>query len=169
MSDHMAVVFPLTVEGFAPYGSIIQVPAEHQAGGWDKLPFPIRLEAEAGFVTVDGELQFLAVTVAERPLSVGYLERHLSTSEVVIPLGQPLWLPVAAPTEATEPDLGSLCIFEIQPTQAVILRPGTWHFAPFVTRPGAVASLLAIYRRGTMESDMQLIPVQPPVPVTADD
>ncbi|MCC7358138.1 MAG: ureidoglycolate lyase [Anaerolineales bacterium] len=167
MAGPVAVVRPLTPEAFAPYGSVIQVPPEHQAGGWDELPFPIRLAAEAGFAKVEGELQFLAVTLAERALEVGYIERHLATAEIVIPLGQPLWLPVAAPTEAAAPDPAAVCVFALQPTQAVILLPGTWHFAPFVTRPGAVASLLAIYRRGTMESDMQLIPLQPPVPVAA--
>lgn len=148
----------LTKKAFAGCGQVVEIPADHTEGGWDELPFPIKLDAEAGFMPTEGEIQILAVTVAERPLVVNLLERHRGTHEMVIPLGVSIWLPVAPPSEGeAKPDLDTVAVFEVQPHQAVICKPGAWHFAPFTTELGTTASLLALYNCGTTEEDVEMV------------
>jgi ureidoglycolate hydrolase len=157
----------LTREGFAGCGDVVEVPADHREGSWEGLPFPIKLDAEAGFMPNSGEIQILAVTVADRPLEIAVLERHTSTPEMVIPLGAPIWLPAAPPSEGTEgPDLDQVGVFEIKPHQAVVLRPGAYHFAPFVAIPGSTASLLAVYSRGTLSDDTEMIDLDEAIEVS---
>lgn len=148
----------LTKKAFAGCGQVVEIPADHTEGGWDELPIPIKLDAEAGFMPTEGEIQILAVTLAERPLVVSFLERHRETYEMVIPLGVSIWLPVAPPSEGeAKPDLVSLAVFEIQPHQATICKPGAWHGAPFAAEPDTTASLLALYNAGTKDKDLEKV------------
>ena len=60
-----------------------------------------------------------------------------------------MWLPTLPPCEGSgeKPDLSQIKVFEVQPNQVVILKPDAWHFVPFVTSPGAIVSVLAIFNR----------------------
>ena len=162
------VVQELTREAFADCGTVAEIPIDHREGNWEGLPFPIKLDAEAGYMSSCGQLQVLAVTVAERPLEINILERHKSTAEMVIPLGDPIWLPAAPPSDdGLGPDLSKVAVFEIRPHQAVIFKPGAFHFAPFVAIPGSTASLLAIYDRGTLTDDTEMIQLEEAIQVTS--
>ncbi|MEN8039967.1 MAG: ureidoglycolate lyase [Actinomycetota bacterium] len=66
----------------------------------------------------------------ELPSSVHQMERHLHTSEAVFCSGDPVILPVAAPTEA-RPRTVDVEALLISRGECVILDPGVWH-APCV-------------------------------------
>jgi len=60
------------------------------------------------------------------PASVHHMERHLYTSEAVFCCGDPVILPVAAPTQ-DRPHTRDVQAILISPGECVILNPGVWH------------------------------------------
>lgn len=157
----------LTKEAFVECGTLIEVSADHQEATFESIAFPFKIDPEAGFLPVEGELQIMVVTWGKRPLVLDTMERHMGVYEMVAPLGKPMWLPAAPPSEPgrDKPDPDRIMVFEMRPDQAVIFKPGAWHFAPFVPEPLTSLSLLAMYSRGKLDVNMEQL--KEPIEVVA--
>jgi ureidoglycolate hydrolase len=108
----------------------------------------------------------LAVEAAGRGLSVGMVEarpsdlvgrefeRHLETAELLVPLDGDVVLVLGAPTGGPLPDPARFAAIRLPRGQAVLLHPGTWHYAP-LSESGVVHVLVA-FASGTSDSDKDL-------------
>ena len=140
----------LTPDAFAPFGTVIQQPtaaAEATGEGW-------RWWSEAA-----------RLPHTDRPYAVGYLrlepspprfdwaERHLRSTETIIPLDAACLVHVGPPGDT--PAWNLFAVFRVRPGQGVILNEGVWHGAPLaLDRPLAALVLL---RRGTGAEDVEKV------------
>ena len=130
-TEWLKQVEPLTVEAFAPYGRIVDVPTtkpEVTGPGW---------ECWYGFQHVECRwpVYLGAVATKHRPLLVDSMERHTFTFEYLYPhdhaLIQPVGLPLQLDDERAQPDPETVRAFLIPVGSGVIMHPGTWHSAAF--------------------------------------
>ncbi|MGC3985360.1 MAG: ureidoglycolate lyase [Pseudorhodoferax sp.] len=124
-------VQPLGAAAFAPFGTVIAVPAGaagRPINGGTSQRFDL-LDDMA--LSAQGGRPMLALFRAQArrfPHAVNELERHVLGSQTFVPLGRRRFVLVVAPA-ASEPDLGALAAFMTDGAQGVVLAPGTWHHA----------------------------------------
>jgi ureidoglycolate hydrolase len=142
-------VHQLTAERFAPYGSIFkrgdEAPlAETPAFSyWNDLArFHIEGEVEVGWCDVHA-----------RPDTVDWFERHDRTPEILIPVDGTMALPVMT-------GAGRVESFLVEPGEAVVIAPGTWHSACIPVGAESVGYFV-IFRRGTPAEDVVKTAVEP--------
>ena len=125
--EYIVAPEPLTVASFAPYGQAIlpaQPPAPKRGDDWDCW-FPVG--------TLSPGTQAAGI-VTTRPTKapITTMEREPKT-EFLLPITGPLIQAVAIPGDITDhfeqPDATTVKAFIIQPGQAIIMAPGTWHWA----------------------------------------
>jgi ureidoglycolate lyase len=146
----------LTPGAFAPFGEVIEQPpgpADASGPGWQWW----------------GEIGLLAAD--RRPFGIGYLylqpaeprfdwaERHMRSSEMLIPAGGDCLVYVGPPdypeTPGRLPALDRFQTFRLRQGQAVLLHPGVWHGAPLaLDRPLNVVVLLL---QGSGAADTSLV------------
>jgi ureidoglycolate lyase len=156
MADCSARVQELSPQVFAAYGRVISMPerdADGSGPGW-------RWWAETAVLPGDG-----------RPWGIGYLqleptpqprfdwaERHLRTSEAVIPLGGPCLVYAAPAQRVGEPERppapDGFEIFRVPPGSGVILEAGVWHGAPLADAGPTTAVVLIL--EGTGRDDVTI-------------
>lgn len=156
----------LSVSAFAPFGDVVELPAREPDAygpGWSWW-------TETG-----------CLPVASRPYAIGYLsleptrlefdwaERHLKTVEMLAPLGGDCLVHVAPPNPPNErdrdPRLHDFRVFRIRRGQAIILKPGVWHAAPFALHENT--SVLVFLLENTGREDTQVVRF-PETPVTIE-
>lgn len=124
-------VQPLTAAAFAPFGTVIAVPAGAPGrliNGGTSQRFDLLADMA---LSAEGGRPMLALFRAQArrfPHAVDELERHALGSQTFVPLGPRRFVLVVAPA-APEPDLGALAAFMTDGAQGVVLAPGTWHHA----------------------------------------
>ncbi|MDR6236405.1 ureidoglycolate lyase [Pseudomonas oryzihabitans] len=122
------VIEPLTAEGFAPFGDVI----ETEGRDW----FPInngstqRFHALARVETgpADGAaiISIFRARRLEYPLTIAMLERHPHGSQAFVPLrGEPFLVVVAPP--APQPDAQAIRVFRTDGRQGINYHAGVWH------------------------------------------
>jgi ureidoglycolate lyase len=122
---------PLTAAAFAPFGTVIAVPADapgRPINGGTSQRFDLLADMA---LSAEGGRPMLALFRAQArrfPHAVDELERHALGSQTFVPLGQRRFVLVVAPA-APEPDLGAMAAFMTDGAQGVVLAPGTWHHA----------------------------------------
>lgn len=125
--QHEITPEPLTPESFAPYGQAILVPAgpaPKQGKDWD---------CWFGLGEL-GEMGPVVGFVKTRPTDelITTMERETKT-EFLLPITGPVVQAVAVPGDLSDhseqPDAGTVRAFRIEPGQAIIMAPGTWHWA----------------------------------------
>jgi ureidoglycolate lyase len=146
----------LTPDSFAPFGQLIAQPAGAPSAtgpGWQWW-------GELALLVADG-----------RPFGIGYLdlqpaelrfdwaERHMRSSEMLIPAGGDCLVYVGPPDHLETPDrlpaLDRFQAFRLRQGQAVVLKPGVWHGAPLaIDRPLNVVVLLL---QGSGANDTSLV------------
>jgi len=112
----------LTVEAFAPYGTVI----EHR-GKERRFPVEGVFEAEAT-VTTSRVWVTRATDAGAWPIVIRQMERHPYSAQTFIPLrGQPYLVAVCPAQADGMPDASRLEAFVANPHQGVIYRKNTWH------------------------------------------
>ncbi len=111
----------------------------------------------------DGTESFGMVLTKTGEMTAPMLERHLQTTETLVPLQEEIVLvlakPSADPREDDWPDLDTLAAFRIPTGTAVTLKKGTWHYIPLV--PGkSPARTLVVFRQGTPAEDLEVRQLQ---------
>ena len=139
---------PLSTEAFAPFGTLLNQPA----------CAPSLERGDITFWNSTADLSGLAgsgvtghLIARRRELTLTRIERHLHTPEAFIASAGRSLMVVGAPGEV---DPQQLCAFEISAGQAVLLRPGAWHWAPYPL--SEAATFLLILRAETSEHDIEM-------------
>jgi ureidoglycolate lyase len=155
---------PLTDAAFAPYGRVLQVPADgrggHPINGGTTQRFELLADAA---LTAEGGRPVLSISQAQArvlPMALVEMERHALGSQSFVPLGaaRRLVLVVARPGPAPR-EIGDLAAFVSDGAQGVWLAPGTWHHPLLALDAG---DFLVVERRsGAVDCDV--VALQPPV------
>lgn len=127
MSEWIVTPEELTLEGFMPYGEAVlipQNPSPFSGKGWECW-FP-----RGGL----GDQSASVGIVVTKPTDgvIEAMERE-PIKEFLLPLTAPIIQAVAPPGDINnpneKPDPASVRAFIIRPGQAIIMSPGTWHWA----------------------------------------
>ncbi|MCO5975627.1 ureidoglycolate lyase [Ideonella oryzae] len=125
------VPVPLTAEGFAPFGTVIERPAEPGGrlinGGTSRrhdLLADLGVQAEGGHPL----LTLFHAQARPFPLRLGELERHRLGSQTFVPLAGARCVIVVAAADAPL-HAEALQAFQVRGDQGFVLAPGTWHHA----------------------------------------
>ena len=115
---------PLSAEAFAPYGDVVEAPAQ---------PGRAYFESSIGNLRPGAEPKLWMLTklpAAPLPLEFHSLERHEFSSQSFVPIEIGRWLVVVAPHAAQQgPAIDGVEAFLARPTQGVSYRPNVWHGA----------------------------------------
>ncbi len=143
----------LTKEGFGPYGTIIAPPGDAVAAA-DESHFAFYPVVSAE--ELSGSEMFANLVCKYRPFILKKLERHLETPEMLCALSGDSLLCVAAPSANPEIlSLDDVRVFTIRQSQAVLLKPGCWHWIPYPLQKGPSLFLL-LFKDGTGDNDLEI-------------
>ena len=139
---------PLSTEAVAPFGALLSPPAYA----------PSLERSDITFWNSTADLSGLAgsgvaghLIARRRELTLTRIERHVHTPEAFIATARRSLMVVGAPGEV---DPEHLRAFEISAGQAMLLRPGAWHWAPYPLSKAAI--FLLILRAETSEHDIEM-------------
>jgi ureidoglycolate lyase len=156
---------PLTPGAFAPYGSVVQVPAGAEGraiNGGTSQRFDLISDLQ---LDADGGRPMLAIFRAQArrfPHAVDEMERHALGSQTFVPLGERRFVIVVAPAGAP-PSADTLAAFITDGRQGVALAPGTWHHALLAVDAGD----FVVLERAAAAVDCGICRLQHPVMVAA--
>lgn len=148
---------PLTAEAFAPYGDVVDPPAE---GARISLTDTLR--------AIDGALQprlsFSTATAWTLPLLATEMERHNRSSQCFVPMDVARWVVLVAADLGGRPDPDALRAFLVRGDQAVNYHLGTWHHpVRALGRPGRFAVLM--WTTGSTPGDEEWSTLPEPVEI----
>jgi ureidoglycolate lyase len=145
----------LSAESFAPFGQIVTQPAAEPMVTLEGLEYWGDL---AQFPDVGDAIGIGYATLRRRPLVQNCAERHMWTSEVFVPLGGDMVVVVGPPEHINEPErlppLDRFAAFRVAQGQAILMKPGVWHWAPFPLVEQM--SFLVFVRQGTAQTDVTI-------------
>lgn len=152
----------LTKEDFEPLGTIIEPPSTKPTISDRSLDF---WEALAELDVKKPQVSFLAVK--KRDFSLDKIERHVKLTEAFIPLEGVSVFPLAPPKEVEDPKakvpLDELVAFLLDGSKGIVIKKGTWHWAPFpITERATFAVMLGI---NTVKEDCDIRDVKPPIKI----
>lgn len=105
--------------------------------------------------TVDGETEIALCHVKKSVDSVGLLERHVKTPEILVPIKGDFILPVAPAGNLQDPTLtpeaSDVEAFLVRSDQAVVMEKGVWHTAPVPVHKET--SFFVIFKKETTKQD----------------
>ena len=107
------------------------------------------------------------LVVKKRDFSLNKIERHVKLTEVFIPLEGVSVFPLAPPKEVEDPKakvpLDELVAFLLDGSKGIVMKKGTWHWAPFpLTERATFAVMLGI---NTIKEDCDIRDVKPPIKI----
>jgi ureidoglycolate lyase len=141
----------LEVEGFLPFGYYMQLidPDAEKFGAPLREFFRDMLQLNLGSSMM---VSFSICRVKKRALLIEAMEYHAFTGEGILPLDKESIIPVGP---ASRPDTfpgEKIRAFRIPQGTMVVLRPGTWHHAPFTVND-VPANVLIILPERTSAND----------------
>ena len=168
MTDRTLIPQALTDTDFAPFGRVLQVPADGQGGHAINQDRSQRFELVADALLTAGAgrpvISISRALARVLPLALVVMERHRLGSQSFVPLGaaRRFVLVVAAAEVPAEALADHLQAFVSNGTQGVMLAPGTWHHGLLALDTG---DYLVLERRGDVV-DCDLTALAPPVRLT---
>jgi ureidoglycolate lyase len=145
----------------AAYGELIAIEGVEAMADLDAFAF----WNDLSLGDFEGTVTFGMVHTKPGEMKVPLLERHVRTSETLIPLDEDIVLALAEPTAGDLPDLANAAAFLIPRGQAITLKPGTWHYIPMVPS-GAAARTMVVFRKGTPSEDLEVKELEPELGTT---
>ncbi|WGH79982.1 ureidoglycolate lyase [Jannaschia ovalis] len=154
-------VQPLTAEGFAPFGDVLEA-----AGAPDRIinaGLCGRYHNRARLDFGDGRAGLSIFDAAPRslPYRLDLLERHPEGSQAFVPMHSAEWLVIVAPDAGGVP--GDPRAFRAAPGQAINFHRGTWHG---VLTPLHAPGLFAVIDRIGSGANLEEYRLDPPWEVT---
>jgi ureidoglycolate lyase len=147
---------PLRAESFAPFGKVIEQPARGRDAGGDAWSWW-------------GEMAFMACD--DRPYGIGHLllqpgalrfdwiERHMKSPELLVPMGGDCLFYVAPPQFMDEPaklpPFDTFRVFRAKSGQGVLLDVGVWHGVPLAVDADVHVTVLLL--QGTGATDLTVV------------
>ena len=151
---------PLSAEAFAPFGEIVAQPKDAPIASLAELDYWADV---AALPDLGGPLGVGYAALKVCPMVQKSVERHMQTFEVLLPVGGDIVVVVGPADYPSEPGRlpapESFQAFRVPEGQAVILKAGVWHYAPFAV--GGPMSLFVIYKAGTAQNDVTLVGLTP--------
>lgn len=118
-------IVPLTAEGFAPFGDVLDASGTPDkminAGLCGRYHDRARLDFEDGRAGIS----IFKAEARELPYELDLLERHPAGSQAFLPLSADPFLVIVAPDDGGKP--GRPVAFLTSPHQGVNFHKGTWH------------------------------------------
>lgn len=123
-------VAPITVEAFAPYGSLLAPEEDGKLFGPD----------EAQLELTRGTPRFYVLRLKRRDKAFTHITRHIRVTQCLASVGGKPWLLAVAPPNdpdnpAGEPEIGAIRAFLVPGDIGVALHRSTWHAGPFFDEP----------------------------------
>lgn len=152
---HIVRLEPLTGATFAPFGQVIEIPAD---GGYDINGGTSRRWDNVATLDLNRDggaplLSLFRASPCSLPLTIAMLERHVLSSQAFLPLSRRCFLVVVAPPSDTI-DASRIRAFRTSPGQGVNYAPGIWHH-PLLALDNA--SDFAVIGRGAADTDCDII------------
>lgn len=145
----------IAADNFERFGSVTLFPSDPPLAADETFEY----WSDAGRFHVEGETEIGYCTVRRRSEPVvNWMERHVHTPEVLIPIDRACVLPVMS-------DDGNVEAFVAEPGVAVVIGPGVWHSA-CLPLGADDARYFVIFRRRTPHEDVIKKDIQP---VSIDD
>jgi ureidoglycolate lyase len=120
-----------TPESVAPFGTLIDVPANASALPIAFYEGTVRVYKPAQFVS-DEDTEITLASVDRRDMQVVWLERHFKHTQAFVPLsGRPFIMVMAPATEGDLPDPAAAQAVLFDGSAGFSLHIGTWHEFPF--------------------------------------
>ncbi len=141
---------PLTREGYAPFGDVIQASAAN--GGWRSANQGSAKKSEhlADLIDRRGARPNLSVFCCaprQVPFEVALLEKHEASTQVFVPMNGSRYLVIVA-LGSDAPDLSTLTAFVATGAQGITYRPGVWHH-PMVALDRETDFFCLVFEDGT--------------------
>jgi ureidoglycolate lyase len=134
---------PLTAGAFAPFGDVLDAPAQPGRTYFDESLANGRAGARPSLSIVH------SLPATALPLRVAQLERHEFSSQSFVPLHGGRWLVIVCPSDADGgPDVAAARAFVARPGQGVTYRGNTWHHSLTVLDQAASHAIF-MWRDGT--------------------
>jgi ureidoglycolate lyase len=152
----------LTRENFEPFGTIIELPSTKPTISNNSLDY------WGALTELDMEKpQVSFLVVKKRDFSIDKMERHVKLTEALIPLEGTSVFPLASPKNVEDPKakvpLDELAAFLLDGSKGIVMKKGTWHWAPFpITEKATFAVMLGI---NTVKEDLDMRDVKPPIKI----
>ena len=147
----------LSSKAFTEFGHVCVVPPtdkpEHSCDEFDWWPDRIL------FDSITGKYGAGFAKIKRSPFRQKCSERHMKTPEFLLPVNGDMILILGPPEYPNEPsrlpDFSRFAAFKIKAGEAVLLKPGVWHYAgmPFEDE----IYMYCIYASGTGENDLALV------------
>jgi ureidoglycolate lyase len=146
MAERRIIIRPLTKEGFASFGEVIETAGAHHYAINKGMTERFH---DLATVEIGGDNGRTLVSLFRGkpyalPLTLDLLERHPLGSQAFYPLSGRPWLSIAAPDAGGKP--GTPHAFLCGPDQGVNIRRNTWHAV--LTPLHAVSDFLVVDRGG---------------------
>ncbi len=137
----------ITAKAFARYGETAVLPDDEEPLASEEA---FSYWSDVSRLKIDGETEIGYCTAFQQEKGEApWLERHLRTPELLIPIDAPFLLPVLLENESEE----QMEVFEVRPGEAVIIDRGVWHGACSPACSDEV-TYFVIFRRGTPHEDV---------------
>ncbi len=148
----------LTIEGFLPYGyfSRLTDPVGETIGCPPVEFFRDMLQLDLGLET---KASVSVCHLQKRPDVVSGIEYHNSCGELVLPLDNDILICVAPASAGDAIPYDKIRIFYVPKATCVVLRPGVWHYAPFVAQ-GEYANVLIVLPERIYAKDCRIFELQ---------
>ena len=140
----------LNSDNVAPYGTLVDTALAEPTVAGDEFSFWNELAVD----DTQGAVSVGIVEARPNELKATTFERHTATGELLAPLNGDVILVLGEATEANAPNLERFGAFRLPPGSALLLKSGTWHYAPLVEEQPV--KVLVVFRKGTSDSDMEL-------------
>jgi ureidoglycolate lyase len=145
----------LTQESFKKYGSFENMinPKTEKFGTPPCEFYRDMLQQNLG---ENSQVSFSVCRVENVPLEIETVEYHSFTAEGIFPIDNDvlIHLAPASPEDGTVP-AEELEVFRVPKGTMVVLRPGVWHYAPFIT-DGDCANVIIILPERTYANDCEV-------------
>ncbi len=140
----------ITPENFAPYGSVVRMPAGEPLAQDATFKF----WSDVAHLRIDEETEIGICTVYRQPEGrVAWMERHERTPELLIPVDAPFVLPVMPADVPADAPAEGVEAFVVEVGEAVVIGQDVWHSACHPVDREA-ATYFVIFRRGTPHEDV---------------
>jgi ureidoglycolate lyase len=150
MTTRTLKVQELDAENAAPYGTLVDTSTKDPAFVGDEFSFWNELAIDE----TRGPISVGMVEARPHELSAKTFERHTGTGELLAPLNGDVILVLGEPTAGLAPDVEKFKAFWLRAGSAMLLKSGTWHYAPMTE--GEPVKVLVVFQKGTPDNDLEM-------------
>ena len=149
MTTRTLKVKDLTIENAAPYGTLVTRSAKEPVFSSKEFDFWNELAVEQA----TGPISVGMVEARPQELTAKTFERHTGTGELLAPLDGDVILVLGEPTDGS-PDVEKFEAFRLRAGSAILLKSGTWHYAPMSV--DKTVGVLVVFQKGTPDKDLEM-------------